>query len=84
MIRSRLKSDVRISDRELELLAMVNNLGPCTSEKVHENLNHKTEYLLVMRGLHKLVEKGFLQRVLIDKKPLYRIRKNYSRIRTSR
>ena len=72
----------RISDKELELLELINNLGPCTSERVHESIDPKFEYLVVMRSMHNLVEKGFLQRVIINKKQLYKTSKNYSYIRS--
>lgn len=78
---SRLKDNVKISDKELELLELINNLGPCSSEKVHETLNSKTDYLIVMRALHALVEKGFLQRLIINKKQLYRTSRQYNYIR---
>lgn len=78
---SRFKNNVRISDKELELLEIINNLGPCSSEKVHETLNSKTEFLIVMRALHALVEKGFLQRLIINKKQLYRTSRQYNFIR---
>jgi predicted transcriptional regulator len=73
---------VRISDKELVLLEVIDNLGPCSSEKVHENLEMKFEFLFVMRTLHSLVEKGFLQRLIINKKQLYRTSRNYSYVKT--
>lgn len=78
----RFKSNVKISDKELELLEMINTIGPCSSEKVHEILEPKTEFLIVMRTLHRLVEKGFLQRLIINKKQLYRTSRNYSYIKS--
>lgn len=80
MIRD--KHNIRISENELELLEVINNLGPCTSEKVHESLVRKIEYLFVMRSLHALVSKGFLQRIIINKKQLYRTSRNYSYIKS--
>ena len=79
---SRFKSNVRISDKELELLQVINNLGPCSSDKVHESLEPKTDFLSVMRSLHTLVEKGFLQRIIINKRQLYRTSRNYSYIKS--
>lgn len=73
---------VNITDEELELLDLISSLGPCTSEKVHESLTPRFEYLIVMRNLHKLVAKGFLQRIIINKKQLYRTSKNYSYIKS--
>lgn len=78
----RFKNNVKISDRELELLEIINTLGPCSSEKVHKTVETKTEFLTVMRTLHTLVEKGFLQRLIINKKQLYRTSRNYSYIRS--
>lgn len=60
---------------------MIDSIGPCSSEKVHENLSPKAEFLIVMRALHTLVEKGFLQRLIINKKQLYRTSRQYSYIR---
>ncbi|MEX2233810.1 MAG: BlaI/MecI/CopY family transcriptional regulator [Cyclobacteriaceae bacterium] len=76
------KNNVRISDKELEILEVINNLGACGSEKVHESVESKFEYLFVMRTLHILVEKGFLQRIIINKKQLYRTSRNYSYIKS--
>lgn len=78
---SRFKNNIQLSDQELELLEIINNLGPCSSEKVHETVNTKAEFLIVMRTLHALVEKGFLQRLIINKKQLYRTSRQYSYIR---
>lgn len=79
---SRFKNNVRINDKELELLEAINTLGPCSSEKVHESIEPKVDYLLVMRTLHGLVQKGFLQRIIINKKQLYRTSRQYSYIKS--
>ena len=79
---SRFKNNIRITDKEFELLGVINTLGPCSSEKVHESMDPKTDYLIVMRTLHGLVEKGFLQRIIINKKQLYRTSRQYSYIKS--
>jgi predicted transcriptional regulator len=79
---SRFKNNVRISDKELELLETINSLGACSSERVHESVEPKIEYLIVMRMLHALVEKGFLQRIIINQKQLYRTSRNYAYIKS--
>lgn len=79
---SRFKNNVRISDTEVALLETINDLGPCSSEKVHESIEPKLEYLFVMRMLHTLVEKGFLKRVIINQKQLYRTSRNYAYIKS--
>lgn len=76
------RNNVRISDKELELLEVINTLGACSSDKVHESVESKFEYLFVIRTLHSLVEKGFLQRIIINKKQLYRTSRNYSYVRS--
>jgi predicted transcriptional regulator len=76
------RNNVRISDKELELLEVISNLGPCSLDKVHESVDAKFEFLFVMRTLHRLVEKGFLQRIIINKKQLYRTSRNYSYIKS--
>lgn len=76
-----LKNKICISETELELLELINKLGPCSTDKVHEALDRKPEYLLTMRNMHMLVENGFLQRVIINKKLLYRTPRKYRRIR---
>ena len=81
MIRNRIK-DVRISDEELKLLEVINVLGPCSSQKVHESTEQRFEYLFVIRCLHRLVEKGFLQRIIINKTQLYKTSRNYSYIKS--
>lgn len=73
--------NVNISDQELELLEIINLLGPCSSEKVHEQVNERFDFLFVMRSLHALVKKGFLQRVIINNKQLYRTSRSYSYIK---
>lgn len=79
---SRQNNNVQISDKELELLEMINTVGPCNSEKVHESLSPQAEFLIVMRTLHRLVEKGFLQRIIINKKQLYRTSRQYSYVKS--
>lgn len=74
--------NVNISDQELELLEVINLQGPCSSEKVHEQVNEKFDFLFVMRSLHALVEKGFLQRIIINNKQLYRTSRSYSYIKS--
>ncbi|MGC1243119.1 MAG: BlaI/MecI/CopY family transcriptional regulator [Chryseosolibacter sp.] len=76
------KKNVRITDQELALLEVINSLGPCTSEKVHEAADTRFEYLYVMRSLHGLVEKGFLQRVIINQKQFYKTSRNYNYIKS--
>lgn len=82
MAISKKKNKVLVSDNELRLLEAIRQLGPCSSEKVHESLDPKVELLFVMRTLHNLVEKGFLQRIVINNKQLYRTARNYSYIRS--
>lgn len=74
--------NVNISEQELELLEVIRLLGPSSSEKVHEQLNEKFDFLFVMRSLHALVEKGFLQRIIINNKQLYRTSRSYSYIKS--
>lgn len=76
------KKNIRISDHELALLERVNTLGPCSSEKIHESMDPRPEYLLVMRALHGLVAKGFLQRVIINQKQFYKTSKHYSLLKS--
>lgn len=71
-----------ISDKELELLELVNNLGPCTSDTVHEAMENKFEFLFVLRTLHTLVQKGVLERVIINRKQFYRTSRSYSYIKS--
>ena len=78
---SRFKGILNISDDELQLLELVNKVGPCTSEEVHVMVDSGIELLLVMRRLHILVEKGFLQRITINSKLMYRTARNYGSVR---
>lgn len=79
---SKYKKNVRINDKELELLEAISTLGPCSSEKVHESIEPKIDYLVVMRTLHGLVQKGFLQRIIINQKQLYKTSRQYSYIKS--
>ena len=79
---SRIKNNVRITGEELELLNVIDRLGPCTSDKVHEQLDNKSDYLMVMRALHGLAEKGFLQRMIINKKQLYKTSRHYNFVKS--
>lgn len=72
------KNNVRLSDEELEFLKVVNHLGPCSSQKVYEFLEERFDLLIVMRSMHALVEKGFLQRIIINKTQLYKTTRNYA------
>lgn len=82
MATPRKRNKVWISEQELALLEAINQLGPCSSEQLHEHLQPKFELLFVMRSLHSLVEKGFLRRIVINHKQLYRTARNYSFIRS--
>ncbi len=82
MALARKRNKVLVSHKELELLEAISHLGPCSSEKLHETLDSKVELLFVMRSLHNLVEKGFLQRIVINNKQLYRTTRNYSYIKS--
>jgi predicted transcriptional regulator len=73
--------DVRISDEELQLLEVINQLGPSSSQRVHEYLGQKFEYLFLIRCLHRLVEKGFLRRLIINKTQLYKTSRSYTYIK---
>lgn len=73
--------NVNLSEQELELLEVISLLGPSSSENVHEQVNDKFDFLFVMRSLHALVEKGFLQRISINNKQLYRTSRSYSYIK---
>lgn len=79
---SKKRNKVLVSDKELRLLEAISQIGPCSSEKVHESLDPKVELLFVMRSLHNLVEKGFLQRIVINNKQLYRTARNYTYIKS--
>lgn len=76
------KSNIRISDQELQLLEVINDLGPCSSDKVFEKMPQKIELLFVIRMLHSLVQKGFLQRIIINQKQLYRTSRQYSYVKS--
>lgn len=76
------KNNVRITDRELQFLELIDNLGPSSSEQVYDSIEPKTDYLLVMRALHTLAEKGFLQRIIINKKQLYKTSRQYSYVKS--
>ena len=79
---SRIKNNVQITDQELELLNLINRLGPTTSDKVYEQLESKSDFLSVMRALHGLAEKGFLHRIIINKKQLYKTSRQYNYIKS--
>jgi hypothetical protein len=74
--------DVRITDEELDLLEVINELGPSSSQRLHEYFDQKFEYLFLIRSLHRLVEKGFLRRLIINKTQLYKISRTYSDIKS--
>lgn len=77
MIKGR-KKEVRISEEELQLLEVINELGPTSSERVHEYIDQRFDYLFLIRSLHRLVEKGLLRRQVINKTQLYQTSRNYS------
>jgi len=74
--------DVRITDEELNLLEVINELGPSSSQRLHEHLDQKFEYLFLIRSLHRLVEKGLLRRLIINKTQLYKTSRTYSDIKS--
>ena len=77
MIKGR-KKEVRISEEELQLLEVINELGPTSSERVHDYIDQRFDYLFLIRSLHRLVEKGLLRRQVINKTQLYQTSRNYS------
>lgn len=82
MSAPRKRSKVHLSVEELKLLEAINQLGPCSSYTLHEHLQPKFELLFVMRSLHTLAEKGFLHRIVINNKQLYRTARNYGYIKS--
>lgn len=74
-------NNVSVSTLELELLEAIHQLGPCSSEDLYEHLCRKFELLFVMRSLHSLFGKGFLRRIVINHKQLYRTARNYAYIK---
>jgi Fe2+ or Zn2+ uptake regulation protein len=82
MAAPRKANKVYLSGDELRLLEAINEVGPCSSDSLHEHLKLKFELLFVMRSLHTLAEKGFLQRIVINNKQLYRTARNYDYIRS--
>ena len=78
------RNHISLSDRDLELLEVVKNTGPCTSQQVHASYQGRYDLLTVMRSMHHLVEKGFLQRVIINKTQLYKTSRNYRYIESYR
>lgn len=81
MIKGR-KKEVRISEEELQLLEVINELGPTSSERVHEYIDQRFDYLFLIRTLHRLVEKGLLRRQVINKTQLYKTSRNYSDLKS--
>ena len=79
MIRNK---NVSISEEEVRLLEVIDSYGPLSSQKVHEAIDQKFDYLFVMRCLHRLVEKGFLKRAIINKTQLYKTSRNYSALKS--
>ena len=82
MAAPRKTNKVYLSGDELKFLEAINEVGPCSSDTLYEHLKLKFELLFVMRSLHTLAEKGFLQRIVINNKQLYRTARNYSYIKS--
>jgi hypothetical protein len=76
------RNNVQLSDNELEILHLVNDVGLCSSEQAYEQVSVKYELLFVMRIMHSLVEKGFLERILINNKQLYKTARKYSYVKS--
>ena len=75
------KKEVRVSEEEVRLLEVINELGPTSSQRVHEYMGEKFDYLFLIRCLHRLVEKGFLRRQIVNKIQLYRTSRSYTDLR---
>jgi hypothetical protein len=73
---------IAVSDKEFPLLEIVNKNGPCSSIDVHKKLRGDIELLEVMRMLHDLTDRGLLEGMMIEKQRLYRVKPNYSNIRS--
>lgn len=75
---------ISLTDQDLELLEVIKNMGPCSSQQVHEFFQGRFELLPVMRSMHNFVEKGLVQTIIINKTQLYKTSRNYSYIESYR
>jgi hypothetical protein len=75
---------VSLTERESAILEIVNTRSHCSSSDVNDALPGNQELLLVMRAMHSMVERGLLERVVIDEKRVYRLRPNYLRRKANR
>ena len=75
------RNNLQLSENELEILHLVNSIGLCSSEQAYEQVSVKHGLLFVMRTMHSLVEKGFLQRIVINNKHLYKTARKYSYVK---
>jgi predicted transcriptional regulator len=76
------KLNVSISDWELSLLELIDGLGSSSSDRIHEAVTPKQEYLHIIRTLHGLVEKGLLERIIINKKQFYKTSRQYNVVKS--
>lgn len=74
------KLTISIFEKDFAILETVYASGPCTAEKVHRLLDEKSDLLQIMRRMHILVDRGLLERIVLDKQRLYKVKSNYKTI----
>ena len=74
------KFRVTITNEELIILKVIHNIGPCNPSQVTDMLPVDKELLFVMRTMHYLVDKGFLERVEVNRARLYKTKPNFKNI----
>lgn len=60
MVRARVKKNVRLTDREAQIMEVLWNLGPSTVTEVREKLPDELAYTTVLTLLRTLEDKGYV------------------------
>ena len=70
-----------MTNEEFIILQVLHNIGPCSPGQVKDMLPVDQELLTVMCAMHDLVDRGFLERVEVNRMRLYKTRPNFRNIR---
>jgi hypothetical protein len=77
-IRKKTKSSYFFSKNEVDIFNIVLQREIGTSQQIYEALNCKKPYIIILRGLHTLLDKKVLVRMKIEEEQFYRV--NHSNV----
>lgn len=72
---------IYVIEREAIILETINRLGPCSPFQVNDVVDTIPDLLTVMRIMHMLLDRGLLDRIVVDGQKLYKVKANYKNVK---